>query len=82
MKERQSAYTFSETYGIGIQNPQSCSRITKSDSMSEADFRAVVSLWAGRSDFKLIEGKFLYVTEEEAQDFFKFIDSTNNLKEE
>lgn len=79
MKERQSAYTFSETYWVGT---QSCSRITKSDSMSEADFRAVVSLWAGRSDFKLVDGKFLYVTEEEAKDFWKYIDSINNLKEE
>ena len=60
---------------MGITNHSSCTVVTKPEFMSEENFKAIISAWAGTSNFKVIEGKKLYLNDEEGKDFKKFIDS-------
>jgi len=69
------AWKMFETVGMGLVNPGSCTGITKPDSMSTADFLAIISAWAGRNDFIFKDGKTLYLNNEDAENFQKFIET-------
>ena len=73
MENKQQTWEMQETIGMGIINLLSCTGITKPDSMSEDDFRAIIKVWAGTNNFKLINGEKLYLNNEDAESFRNFL---------
>jgi hypothetical protein len=76
-----SDWEIHQTEAIGVPNPQACTEVIKPDSMSEEDFRVIITAWAGTSDFKIHCGKKLYLNEEEGRDFENYLRGLHQQKD-